>query len=98
MEEVVGSIPTRSTKSLNGLAPIAILIPKFLPVISYLCCLFLPVFTAPSATRTVPAPLAWPGPERGVDILGQSGVGVAQDALSRLRVHLFLHHRHGSER
>jgi hypothetical protein len=44
MEEVVGSIPTRSTKSLNGLAPIAILIPKFLPVISYLCCLFLPVF------------------------------------------------------
>ncbi len=26
MEEVVGSIPTRSTKSLNGLAPIAILI------------------------------------------------------------------------
>ena len=29
MEEVVGSIPTRSTKSLNGLAPIAILIPKF---------------------------------------------------------------------
>jgi hypothetical protein len=32
MEEVVGSIPTRSTKSLNGLAAIAILIPKFLPV------------------------------------------------------------------
>ena len=32
MEEVVGSIPTRSTKSLNGLASIAILIPKFLPV------------------------------------------------------------------
>ena len=53
MEEVVGSIPTRSTIILNGLAPIAILIPKFLPVISYLCCLSLPVFTAPSATRTV---------------------------------------------
>ena len=64
MEEVVGSIPTRSTNSLNGLAPVAILIPKFLPVISYLCCLFLPVFTAPSATRTAPAPPAWPGPER----------------------------------
>ena len=29
MEEVVGSIPTRSTKLLNGLARIAILIPKF---------------------------------------------------------------------
>ena len=32
MEEVVGSIPTRSTKSLNGLAPIPIFILKFLPV------------------------------------------------------------------
>ena len=44
MEEVVGSIPTRSTNLLNCLGPIAILIPKFLPVISYLCCLSLPVF------------------------------------------------------
>ncbi len=47
MEEVVGSIPTRSTKSLNGSAPIAILIPKFLPVISYL----LPVFTCVYCTK-----------------------------------------------
>ena len=45
MEEVVGSIPTRSTKSLHGLAPIAILIPKFFPVISYLCCQSLLVLT-----------------------------------------------------
>ena len=32
MEEVVGSIPTRSTIILNGLALIAILIRQFLPV------------------------------------------------------------------
>ena len=37
MEEVVGSIPTRSTKSLNGLAPIALLIPQFLPVTCAYC-------------------------------------------------------------
>jgi hypothetical protein len=58
MEEVVGSIPTRSTKSLNGLAPIchfdpAILTCDFLP-----CCLFLPVFTAPSVTSSSAARLA----------------------------------------
>ena len=32
MEEVVGSIPTRSTNSLKGLAPIAILRRSNLPV------------------------------------------------------------------
>jgi hypothetical protein len=43
MEEVVGSIPTRSTKSLNGLAPITILVPAvltcdFLPVLPVFTC------------------------------------------------------------
>jgi hypothetical protein len=36
MEEVVGSIPTRSTIILSGLAPVAILILWSLPVIPYL--------------------------------------------------------------
>ncbi len=34
MEEVVGSIPTRSTKSLNGLARTAISALQFLPLVS----------------------------------------------------------------
>ena len=60
MEEVVGSIPTRSTIIFNGLASIAILIPKFLPVISYLRCLFLPVFycTKRDSNRSSAARLA----------------------------------------
>ncbi len=41
MEEVVGSIPTRSTKSLNGLIPITFRSQTLIPEISYLCCLLL---------------------------------------------------------
>src|SRR5208282_2869546 len=84
MEEVVGSIPTRSTKSLNGLAPIAILIPlvltcDFLPVLPVSTCLLhqarLELFKRRSFGRVL---------SMSVDVHGQSGVGVAQDALSSL--------------
>jgi hypothetical protein len=48
MEEVVGSIPTRSTILINGLASVAIPIPVVLT------CDFIPVST-PASTRSAPA-------------------------------------------
>ncbi len=92
MEEVAGSIPARSTKFLNGLAPIAIWIPvvltcDFLPVLPVFTCLLLhQARLEPFERRPLCGVLSV-----SVDVHSQSGVGVAQDALSSFRIHLLLY-------
>ena len=94
MEEVVGSIPTRSTNLLSGLAPIAID-----PQSSYLwflTCVACPYLCSLLQTRFEPFQRRPFGRvlSMGVDVHGQASVGVAQDTLSRLRVHLLLYNEH----
>ena len=96
MEEVVGSIPTRSTKSLNALAAARCRSGRSLtcdsvPVITALCHLNEPrlkLFQRRPFSRV---------PSVRVHIHRHPGVCVTKDSLCRFRVHFLIYDQHGSQ-
>ncbi len=92
MEEVVGSIPTRSTIFINPLQQSCATGLENLPAFSYLC--------SPHQPRLE---FFQSGPFSGVlgmrvDVHRQPGVGVAQESLRGLGVHVLFNDQHGGQR